>query len=131
MSKIISLGLACVTLFVCTSVSAADKYRSPDAVDLPPVSKRVIVGTWLEVINGTACTKGIEQVKAKYYKVLRCSDGGGDTGIELLKINGTTYVPKAKTRNGDYYLINNAGELMIYDNQGWIARLPKHPTLQP
>ena len=110
----------------------ATTFRGPDEVDLPPVAQRQIVGTWLEKIGQTTCTKGIEKVKAKLYLVLRCDDGsGGNTGNELVGVNATKFRPKASSRNGDYYIVSATGELQIYDKQGLIDVLPKHSALWP
>ena len=115
-----------------SSVASAGTYRSPDDVDLPPIEQRQVVGTWLEVVGKTSCTKGIERVKAKYYRVLRCQDGsGGTTGTELTKTSSTKYRPTAGSSNGDYYVIDSGGDLGVYDNQGIIDTLPKHSKLWP
>ena len=127
----IALALGAI-LITAAGVAGTMTFRGPDEVDLPPTEQRVIVGTWLEWIGSTTCTKRIEKVKTKLYMVLRCADGsGGKTGNELVKVSATKFRPKAASRYGDYYVIFAGGELGVYDTQGPIATLPKHPRLWP
>ena len=115
-------------MLVCTA-AVAKEYRSADEVSLPPVSQRQIIGTWFD--KDTNCTRSFEEVTKKVYYVLRCSDGsGGNSGIELVRM-GNKFRSKRGSSHGDYYLVEAGGKLGIYDDQGVIDTLPRHPSLRP
>jgi hypothetical protein len=126
-----NLSTAVVALAAFTNVLAAgNHYRSPDDVTLPPISQRQIIGTWFDKV--TRCTSSFEQVKKQVFYVLRCSDGsGGNEGREYLRVDGNKFLPKQQSRTGDYYVIQAGGNLNMYDRQGLIDTLPRHPTLRP
>ena len=96
---------------------------------LPPLSQRKILGTWVDGMNGL--TTSLEDVGGKIYKVYRskyCSSGA--TGEPLRKGTQGRYYRK-ESSSGDYYVILKTGELGVYDRDGQIDALPKHPGLYP
>lgn len=106
-------------------------YRSPNDVDLPPLEKRKVIGTWLTIAIDGSCTQSFEGVNKKVYRVVRCSDGsGGKTGQEITQVSAKKFLsPTSAT--GDYYLILENGDLAIRDKDGENAIEPKHISLFP
>lgn len=124
---ILALGLSLVS---SGAIARGIDYKSKDDVTLPPQDQRTVVGTWFD--KDTRCTRSLEEVKKRVYLVLRCSDGsGGNDGREVVRTGKSKYAKKESSRTGDYYLINKDSTLGIYDNQGIIDTLPRHPTLRP
>jgi len=110
-------------------------YKSPNDVDLPPLEKRKVIGTWLTTAISGSCTQSFEGVSKKVYRVVRCSDGsGGKTGQEINRVSANKFLSTTSS-TGDYYVILENGDLAIRDKDGENAIEPKHiglyPTTQP
>lgn len=106
-------------------------YRSPNDVDLPPLEKRKVIGTWLTIAIDGSCTQSFEGVNKKVYRVVRCSDGsGGKTGQEITQVSARKFLSPTST-TGDYYVILENGDLAIRDKDGENAIEPKHVGVFP
>lgn len=129
-----AIAFALILSTMTSPPSAAEpllEYRSKSDVRLPPLSERKVLGTWrtASVVLSTECTRSFEQVAAKFYDVLRCSDGsGGNDGQLLTRAGANKFLSTANA--GDYYVILKNGDLSIRDRQGEVDVLPKHAGLQ-
>lgn len=129
-----AIALALILSTTTSPASAAEpllQYRSKSDVSLPPLSERKVLGTWkvASVVLAVECTRSFEQVAAKFYDVLRCSDGsGGNDGVLLTRAGASKFLSTANA--GDYYVILQSGDLSVRDRQGEVDVLPKHAGLQ-
>jgi hypothetical protein len=118
-------ALACA-LAALSMLASAQKlqYRSADDIDLPPISQRKIIGTWMMV--DSPCTRSFEEVKGEVYDVARCNDkSGGNTGRKVARVNATAF-RSFKPGSTDHYVIQKDGTLSVRDRDGEIDRLKKH-----
>jgi hypothetical protein len=113
------------------AVQVKQTYRGPNDVDLPPLEKRKVIGTWLTKAIDGSCTRSFEVVNKKVYRVGRCSDGsGGKTGQEITQVSAKKFLSPTST-TGDYYVILENGDLSIRDKDGENTIEPKHVGVFP
>ena len=81
----LALSLLSTPITPATAAEPLLEYHSKSDVKLPPLSERKVLGTWkIAPVGSTAeCTRSFEQVAAKVYNVMRCSDGSALDTVTL------------------------------------------------
>ncbi len=131
MRRVVHVAKLSFLMFFFILVGSA-VHGAPAEVELPPIEKRIVLGTWLPPsLGGIPCTRSYETVSGKVYDVLRCADGsGGKTGQQIRQLDSRKFRSPTDSKDVFYVLLAN-GDLSIRDRQGEFRVLSKHTTLWP
>ena len=126
------LFLLALSTAIANAAEPLLQYKTKDDIALPPPNARKVIGTWLTTaLPPAACTRSFEQVAAKAYDVVRCSDGsGGNDGRQLTRVSANKFLSRTST-SGDHYVILKNGDLSIRDKDGEVGIEAKHLGLWP
>jgi hypothetical protein len=102
----------------------------PDSnIPLPPDDERSVIGTWLMTSPAVPCTRSIEEVRRRYYMVVRCTDtpnAEGKTGSLLEKVSEYEY----RGANFSYQILAD-GRLVAYKDAEVQFEAKPHNRLWP
>lgn len=97
-----------------------------NSVDLPPQSKRKVLGTWL-LYRGV--TQSLEEVSGTVYMVFRgkyCESGQDGSVMSKSPDGKFKSVPDD---HGEYYRIMADGKLALFNKTGRVGAIPQHQGL--
>lgn len=118
--KNIAAAVAVALWVLSASSQGLKSYSTAEDVLLPPDNQREVLGAW---DRGDGCNRSFERVSKKIYEVTRCGSNGGSTGRLLNRVSAQKYL-KTTSNNGDFYIVQPDGSLVLGDRDGTFATEP-------
>lgn len=98
-----------------------------DSETTRPSTERVDIGEWYDGRPGVGMNIVFYTLNGKTYTAIK-SDGKESSGSEIIKnrfFSGRKYEPKNGSPTGDFFIIDNHGDLQMWDDLGHIYTAPK------
>jgi len=113
-------------------LSEEKKYIDQDFQEIKPHKNKTIIGKWLDhdALNSgtdwdTSCEIILYKAEGKFFLEQKFDDGSLIVEMKTKVVSGKTRYFEEGNAFQEYYIINNQGNLEIYDFQGHIMTLPK------